>query len=182
MIRLRILGTLALLLSAQTAHAIPIDFEVTSLGGTNYRYDYTVGNDGSLGAGVTIDWFAILFDPSLYDESSLNIVTADPPASDWDEVILASGFLVDAAYDVFALANGIAPGEAVSGFAVEFAWLGLDTPGVQPFEIYDPDTFDVLATGSTSAAPVPVPEPASLALLASGIAGMLLLRRRRQLR
>ena len=181
MIRTRILATLTLLLAAQTAHAIPINYELTSLGGTSYRYDYTVTNDGSLGAGVAIDWFAILFDPALYDESSLTIVTTDPPASDWDELILASGFLIDAAYDVFALASGIAPGEAVSGFGIEFAWLGNGTPGAQPFEIYDPDTLDVLGKGLTRSTVAAVPEPGSLALvLAGAIAGMATLRRRRQ--
>lgn len=177
----RILVAAFLVFAAHTAHAIPINYELTPLGGTSYRYDYTIANDGSLGPGVAVEWFAILFDPALYDESTLAIVTADPPASDWDELVLASGFLIDAAYDVFALSGGIAPGEAVSGFSIEFSWLGIGMPGAQQFEIYDIDTFDVLATGSTRTASTAVPEPGSLALaLAGAISGMATLRRRRQ--
>lgn len=176
----RFLGMLALVFAAQTTSAAIIHYELTAIGGSNYRYDYTVTNDGSLGAGVAIESFAILFDPALYDETSLTIVTADPPASDWDELILGSGLGVDAAYDAFALAGGIGVGESVSGFAVEFAWLGAGTPGAQAFEIYDPDTFDLIQVGSTR--PVfsaEVPEPGTLALLfVSAIAAMLIRRRR----
>lgn len=130
----------------------------------------------------TIEWFAILFDPVMYDESSLAIVTANPPASDWDELILGSGLLIDAAYDVYALAGGIGIGDSVSGFAVEFSWLAAGAPGAQTFEIYDPDSFDLIHTGTTTRpAFSEVPEPGTLALLLiSAIAAATMIRRRRQ--
>ncbi|HOW77582.1 MAG TPA: PEP-CTERM sorting domain-containing protein [Candidatus Competibacteraceae bacterium] len=177
-----LLLSLWLLLLANPATAIIIDYDLKSLGGnSSYQYDYTVTNDESLGTGVALEWFAILFDPALYDEPSLSIITPDPPASEWDELILGSGLGVPAAYDVFALAGGIAVGASVSGFAVQFDWLGTGMPGAQPFEIYDPDTFDVtLATGSTRAAGTTVPEPGTLALLFWGavVASTTWLRRR----
>ena len=179
-----LLLSLWLLLLANPATAI-IDYDLKSLGGNSYQYDYTVTNDGSLGADVTIDWFAILFDPGLYEENSLTIVTPEPPAADWYEDILGSGLLIPAAYDVLAdvLAwnSGIAVGESVSGFAVQFTWLGTGMPGAQPFEIYDPDNIDVpLATGRTRAAGTSVPEPGTLALLFLGavVASTTWLRRR----
>ena len=179
-----LLLSLWLLLLANPAKAIIIDYDLTSLGGDSYRYDYTVTNDGSLGVGVALEWFAILFDSALYDESSLFIVTPDPPASGWDELILASGVGVHPAYDAFALTGGIAADASVSGFAVQFDWLGAalgaGLPGAQPFEIYDPNTFDVLATGSTRVTSTAVPEPGTLALLFWGavVASATWLRRR----
>lgn len=178
----RMLGVLALVLLAhtQTAGAIAIHYDLTALGGDDYRYEYTVTNDGTLGAGVALEWFAILFDPALYDETSLTIVTANPPAADWDELILGSGLLIDAAYDVFALAGGIADGDSVSGFAVEFSWLGAGMPFAQGFEIYDPVSLNVIETGSTRATVTSVPEPGTPALLFLAAIAAAMLRRKRQ--
>ncbi|ANB03668.1 hypothetical protein ECTOBSL9_0942 [Ectothiorhodospira sp. BSL-9] len=161
---------LALVFASQAALAIPIQYKVESLGGNDFRYEYTVTNDGSLGAGVALEGFTILFDTDLYDEGSLLIVTADPLASDWDEFILAGGLGVDPAYDAFEAA--IAVGETVSGFKVEFYWLGSGTPGSQPYQIYDPDTFDVLFTGDTQPEATAVPATGSLVLMLGGIAGL----------
>ncbi len=178
----RMLGVLALVLLAhtQTAGAIAIHYDLTALGGDDYRYEYTVTNDGTLGAGVALEWFAILFDPALYDETSLTIVTANPPAADWDELILGSGLLIDAAYDVFALVGGIADGDSVSGFAVEFSWLGAGMPSAQGFEIFDPVSLNVIETGSTRATVTSVPEPGTPALLFLAAIAAAMLRRKRQ--
>jgi hypothetical protein len=100
-------------------------------------------------------------------------VTPLPLAADWDELILGSGVLVSAAYDALALSGGIPDGASQSGFAVEFTWIGLGTPGAQPFEIFDPQTFEVLESGTTT----PIPEASTLTLLAAGTA--LLARRSR---
>lgn len=178
-----LLLSLWLLLLANPATAIIIDYDLTSLGGNSYQYDYTVTNDGSLGAGVALEWFAILFDPALYDEFSLSIVTPDPPASEWDELILGSGVGVPAAYDVFALAGGIAVGASVSGFAVQFDWLGAGLPGVQDVEVYrfeDGDSISLVETGTTRPESLTIPEPSTLALLFLGavVASTTWLRRR----
>lgn len=176
----RILGALILALCVQTASATLIEYELTSTGGNNYRYEYTVTNDGTLGAGVALEWFAILFDPALYDETSLTIVTANPPVADWDELILGSGLLIDAAYDVFALGGGIADGDSVAGFAVEFTWLGVGMPSAQAFEIYDPVSFNVIETGSTRATVTSVSEPGTPGLLFLAVIAAAMLRRKRQ--
>ena len=152
-----------LALAACSANATTIRVESIDLGSSQYRSLYTVTNDGSLG--VPLQAFDLYFDPGLYLESSLAIVTAPPLATDWDQLILGSGVLVAAAYDAVALDGGIPDGTSESGFAVEFTWIGPGTPGAQPFEIFDPQTFDVLESGLTT----PIPETSTLSLLAAGI-------------
>src|SRR5271169_5439533 len=99
-----------------------VDYSVVALGGSEYQYTYSVFNDGSLGTNVPIQLFDIFFSPALYEAGSLDIVTPDPPSSQWSEVILASVGTAPADYDAFALAGGIPVGDTVSGFAVQFEW------------------------------------------------------------
>jgi len=169
------------------AQAILVDYNLAALGGTAYRYNYTVSNDGSLGAGALLQIFDILFDPVLYQETSLTIVTPDPPAADWTETIFPANPTVgefSAFYDAQALHGGISVGASVSGFAVEFEWLGGPTgPGDQPFRIYDALTFALLEEGTTQLQSPPCtlcPAPGTLPLLGLGLWPLLLARRQRQ--
>jgi len=158
----------------QPASAVVIEYELTDLGSDRYRYDYTVINDGSLGAGVSVQLFGILFNPSLYDEPSLSIVSGSSVISDWDEQILNSFPPFAAAYDLSAISSGVLEGDAASGFAVEFNWLGLGAPGTQDFEIYDPVSWDLLEIGTTQlVAATGVPEPSTLLLIVCSIGLML---------
>jgi len=172
----------ALLLAGGSASAISIGYDLTDLGGGSYQYDYTVTNDGTLGAGVAVEAFDIYFDPALYDELSLTIATPTPPAADWSETILGSFPGVDAAYDASATAGGIADGTSEGPFRVQFSWLGTSPPTDQVFEIYDPISFSVLESGTTNLNPSgggggggggsAVPEPTTLALYGLGLALM----------
>jgi hypothetical protein len=138
------------LMLTSTAHAITVQYELIPLGGNQYRYVYTVTNDGSLGAGVAVSLFDLVFDSASYQETSLAIVTSAPLNSQWDEFILSSVLNVPVAYSAFSSTIGIAPGETVSGFAVEFEWIGSAAlPGAQPFQVFDPNTFDLLEEGTT---------------------------------
>jgi len=156
----------AVLFGARSAQASSIQYERMDLGAGRYRYVYTVTNDGTLGA--AIQGFDIFFAPALYLESSLAITTSPAVRADWDELILGSGVLIPAAYDVLALSGGVGGGATQTGFAVEFDWTGSGLPGAQAFEIFDPQTFQVLESGLTT----PIPEPGSLVLLALGVAAL----------
>jgi hypothetical protein len=152
------------------AYATSVQYDLVALGGDDYRYIYSITNDGSLGSGVALQLFDILFDPAQYLESSLTITTPSSPGADWDQIFLASSPGVSAAYDALALAGGIADGTTVAGFSVDFHWIGTGTPGVQSFEIYDPGTFALLEQGVTAS---PVPVPAAMWLFSSGLLVML---------
>ncbi len=155
--------------SLAPARAIGITAEITALGGDSYRAVYAVHNDGSLGAGVSVLLFDLLFDPTDALESSLSIVSPASVSSGWSELLLASAPSVPAAYDALALGAGIADGGTVSGFAVEFQWLGAGAPGSQAFAIYDASSFALLESGATT-----VPEPPLLGYLAVlGAVGLL---------
>ena len=161
------LTCLLVLFAAQSAKAVTVEYNLAALGGNSFQYEYTVTNDGSLGAGVAIEWFAVLFDPALYDETSLTIVTPEPLNTDWDQIILSSGLLIPAAYDAFALTSSIAEGESVTGFSVIFDWLGAGLPGSQAFEIYDATTNDLIYEGMTV-----VPLPGAFILLLTSLFSM----------
>jgi hypothetical protein len=180
---LPILVVAAGLLGSPQASAISIAYTVTHISGSQYQYDYTVENDGSLPLSADIDWFNILFDYTLYD----NLVLVAAPGN-WD-IFLAqpSGFAEeDGIFDALADPGpGIASGNSLGGFSVSFDWLGAGTPGAQPFEIgqelIDPPDctnanpcFDVIASGFTEAPAVPV--PGAIWLLASGLIALRQLR------
>ena len=98
----------------------------------------------------------------LYD--NLSVTT---PLADWDEIAINPDASIpdDGFYDAIALVAGIAPGDTLSGFSVQFDWLGAGTPGNQFFDVVDSGTFDVLESGETVLASAPVPEPATLWLM-----------------
>ncbi|MDN2710434.1 hypothetical protein O0880_13500 [Janthinobacterium sp. SUN118] len=160
---------LALLLCAMSAaHATSIGYTATALGGTQWRYDYTVSNTT---LAVPIEEFTVFFSVGPYINLQ-NVSTA--PGWDFllvqpDPAIPDSGYL-----DVLALAGGIAPSATATGFSVTFDYLGVGSPGPQLFVVLDPVSFIELDTGSTQA----VPLPATPCLLLAGVLAMLCLRRR----
>ena len=150
-------GAAALLSNPASCGVVEVGYHVSNLGGNQYQYSYSVSNNGSLPSGSPVQLFDILFDPLLYQNGSLNIVTPDQPKSDWSEELLtaiAPGLPMD--YDALALNGGIAAGSSVSGFAVQFRWIGQGLPGSQPFQIYSPIDFSLLQSGETTTT---TPEP-----------------------
>jgi len=161
-----------LLLSTQAfaAGTTTIQYSLVPLGGNVYRYIYSITNNGSVEDGAPIQLFDTLFDTSLYQESSLQIVTPSSLHSQWSEVLL-SGVppAIPAAYDALALQGGIAAGTTVTGFSVQFTWLGPGVPGVQPFQIYDPTSFQLVQSGQTSSSSLSVPAASTLSLILLGV-------------
>lgn len=151
-----------------TASAALIEYDLTSLGGNNYQYDYTVTNTGTVTA---IDEFTIYFDLGLF--ANIQSVAAptgwDPLAIQPDAALSADGF-----FDGLALSAPLFNGESIGGFSVRFEWLGAtgSLPGSQEFDIVDPFTFASLFSGNTVAAQVSgaVSSPATFSIILLGLA------------
>jgi len=147
-------------------NATIIEYDVSNISGNRFEYNYAINNDA---LSIPIEEFTIWFDVDLYE--NLVITTPEPLRSQWDEIILDdTGFGLPLGYDSLFLNGGILPMETVSGFSVEFDWLGTQIPGSQFFEIVNPITFETIDSGYT------VPEPATFLLF--GLGSLALLRKR----
>ena len=164
-----LLGLLALVV-APGAAAVVITYQATDLPnvpgpGDRWQYSYNVvsGNFG-LGGG-----FNVLFSPALY--SSLE-PSLPQTVGDWDVVVVAQPDPdpVNPADGLYAaVASTPTPSLAVT-FVVTFDWLGIGTPGPQPFEVFDASGFLPSEGGLTQAAAVgEAPLPGTFALLMLGL-------------
>jgi len=175
--RLQILVGLLGMLSCSPSFATFIKYEASQVGGSTWRYDYTIEND-SLGA--PIDEFTIFFGLDQY----ANLTGLGLPTG-WDGFIAQPDPLLpdDGFIDVLALSGGVLPGQSLGAFSIVFDWLLDGAPGSQRFDIIDPASFTTIDSGFTSLAsstpPVTeVPEPAPLALFGAGLLAIVALRRR----
>jgi len=136
-----------LLAAACIVQAATVNYTATHVGGTTWRYDYVLTNDSLL---VDIEEFTIYFAPNLY----ANLVAG--PTAGWDILVIQPDSQIpdDGFYDGLVMGlSGIAPGGVAAGFSVTFNYLGAGTPGTQPFEVVDPQSFAPILSGSTVAAP-----------------------------
>lgn len=149
------------------ASTLDVFFQVTSLGGNSYRYNYALQNYSFLEG----DELAIEFPADQY----ASISNGEPSASlDWDLLLFAPNSPPGAAgvYSLYALAD--APDVTIA-FSVDFSWIGVDGPAAQPFSLnhYDPDTgefLELLQEGITRTEDTAlVPEPSPTLLLLSGM-------------
>lgn len=152
-----------LIAAAASAQAAAVTYTVASLGGQTWQYSYVVANDG---APTTINEFTIYFDWSLVG----NLQLLGSPAG-WDFALIQPDAALpdDGFVDGLALAGGLDPGGALSGLLVSFTYSGAGTPGSQRFEVVDPVTLAVLASGMTRPEAGALPEPSTPWLI--GIAG-----------
>jgi len=136
-------------------------YETTDLGSNRWQYTYDVTN---ISLTENIEEFTIWFDYGFYD--NLTIITPDPPAGDWDQIVWqVEPVLQDpGGYDALAKNLNIGIGETVYGFSVSFDWLGTGAPGSQFYEIINPINFQTIDSGYT----VPVPEPTTICLCIAG--------------
>lgn len=162
------------LIFSGNSYSTTISYQVTDQADTTpgqdlWQYSYSIsGYTFNTGYG-----FTVLFDYSLY--SNLE----DPPPfvnSDWSPLVLQPdlSLTADGTYDALALADNASLADP---FTVSFVWLGIGTPGPQSFDVYDPD-FEIIESGRTTlAGPAQIPEPATLLLLVSGLAGLIGIRK-----
>lgn len=153
------------MLAAESASALQITYTQLAHSGTHYEYGYTLTNDSA----VSIEEFSIYFDAGAYG----NLQVLSSPAY-WDPLVAQPEFVLDGFVDWLALGNVLAQGESLGGFNIAFDWVGSGSApfAQQYFEVYDPLTFDVLASGETSFVqtdPVSVPEPSTIGLLLTGL-------------
>ena len=141
-------GSLAFLI-ASSASAIVIEYEQVAQSGDHYQYNYSVTNDST----QDIDAFTIFFEANAYQ----NLTGMGSPP-DWDLFIVEPDpFLGDGFTDWIAFGMPIAAGEMLNGFNIAFDWVApASTPfDSQAFEVYDPLTFGVYASGFTQKLPEP---------------------------
>lgn len=169
-----LIAVLSLAVLPFSGSAAIISFSPAFVGGSQWKYDYTV----TVPAGdPSVDEFSIFFHPALYE----NLAVAATPLG-WGPLVIQpnTGIPADGFFD--ALAVDIGPGTSQGGFTVSFDFLGTGTPGAQRFDIVDSNTFAKLQTGFTSAAVVTAPsdvtEPNTLTLIGIGIALFLSFRSR----
>ena len=146
-------------------NSISITRDVNQVTGTpnTYIFTYSVFNNGSLPSGAPIQIFDIYFDPTIYDQNSLENITPEPLNSEWLPQILFSVGDVPTAFDAEAQNGGITAGNTVGGFAVQVTSLSPNLPAVQPFDIYDPSDFaQPIFSGFTTDAGVFAPEPSTV--------------------
>jgi hypothetical protein len=138
-----LLTGLAMLVMTNPVFATSLEYTLDALGGSSYRYNYTLFNDT---LAVPIEGLSVYFDLGLYD----NLSSPTAP-SGWDPLVFQpdAGLSADGIYDIFNMPNPLAPGASLGLLSVEFDWLGgASGPGPQSFDIFD-SAFEVLDSGSS---------------------------------
>jgi hypothetical protein len=168
----------ALMSVSAFADGLSVSYELTEVSSNTYIYIYSVTNNSVVTSSPLI--LDIYFDPSLYDQSSLTILTPNPctgdcaPSLSWSQDILYSVGNPPATYQDFAAfdaespAGGIPVGDTVTGFEVEFTWLGVagTLPSDQPFDVYEsPNYSQPIQADSTTYNIAAAPEPSTLSYM-----------------
>lgn len=143
------------------------DLVDVNVGEDLWQYTYTVSGD-SFAAGTG---FVIEFEQSLFALSGSSPIS---PNSDWDVYTYESPYNPDIfVYDAYAMNDNAS---LTDTFTVTFVWTGgTEGPGSQLFNVYD-QNFAIQQWGETA----PVPEPGTVLLLATGLAGLAAVGRRKR--
>lgn len=143
---------LLIMVMASAAMATTVDYTLTGLGGSMFRYDWTV-TANPLEDPIQ-DMLIYFEDVTTPTADTLSVVGV--PNSDWIAAVYEPFIpVLGGYYEAYTLTTPIAPGSSLSGFSASFNWL-LQTrgPGSQLFEIYEynanTDTLDLVESGQTT--------------------------------
>ena len=146
----------------------------TEISSDNWQYDYTFANASDPLMCVGFNLFKVKFelDPSVQLLGSI-------VPSGW-QLIVGVGFL-----DIFSTLTGvppsgtdIAPADSINGFVFLFDQRAAELPYIAFFTNPDDESNPLTDSGTTT----PVPAPASILLLASGLLGMRVIGRKKILK
>lgn len=153
-----LLGAMLVIGGAFRARAATITYTATSLGGSEWRYDYMLSGSYTEG-----DALSVYFP---YAASS-NLTDLGTGGTNWTTFVLQpdTGLSANGEFDMVADVNNPS---LTPTFSVAFLYSGSGAPGTQSFTLYD-SSFTVLQTGVTSATASAIPEPGSFALLGLGV-------------
>lgn len=161
----------ALCAALATAQAALVTSQFQSLGGNQWHVDFTIVNDGGSAA---IEGLTVYFEPNLFAQLS----NAQAPIG-WTPLVWqpeGAPLWSDGAFDALAddAVHAVQPGTSLSGFGVDFVWLGTSTtPGELSFEFYRLIDGEFASEGGGTTQQVPLPATgwlslAGLSLLAAG--------------
>lgn len=143
------------------AQATTITANVSKIVGNTWQYSYTVSNDT---LAVDIEEFTVYFDANVYEKLA---VVATPVG--WDPFVTQPfpPLSVDGFFDALSFWPGIASGNVLAGFSVQVDFLRSGAPGVQRFDVVNPNNFALLESEVTRL--VAAPEPTVMWLSCAGI-------------
>ena len=177
----KVFGIAALVLlmvcMSQTAGAVTVDYNAIDLSNGLWQFDYTIYNDSQMEISAIDIFFG--FDGGPY--SNLELL----PASWLGDIGWGAGLFPQFDFagilEPWILSAWVEDGDLLSYggslgvLSVQFDWAGNEAPGMQEFRLWDAIGSELVDydrfTRPVENAP-PVPEPGTMALLGTGLAGL----------
>ena len=137
--------------SLVSANATSITYNLSSLGGNQWQYNYLINNN-TLGSSI-MDF--LIYFPSVQSPDSLNYTLLGGTApGGWSLSTFQPSAVNLGGFAEFS-GGSIPVGNTLSGLTVAFSYTGSGLLGSQYFEVYDPNTFDLLDSGPSTPRDLP---------------------------